>query len=1145
MLESPYKGLVPFEDSDVDALLFFGRERESAIIEENVLAARLTVLYGPSGVGKTSVLRAGVAHGLRARARQNVEERGHPEFVVVVFAAWSDDDPGRSLLASVRQELAAQFGSALLDDREHESLADTLERWTGALACDLLLVLDQAEEYFEYHRGDSGFAVELPGLVTRRRLRVRVLLSLRDDALAKLDRFKGEIPNLFANYLRLDHLDRRSARDAIIKPVERYNDLTGESVEIEPALVESVLEQTAAGRVELSAAGVGVAESRAGRDRIEAAYLQLVLERIWIEERLGGSTTLRAATLARVGGAEAIVRANLRRAVEELSTEEKDLAADIFRHLVTPSGAKMAHSAGDLADYASVDQTRVLPVLTTLGRERIVRTVDGAGDNGAKYEIYHDVLGDAVLAWRREQELERERRAAEQRHRRLAILAVAALLALVAMTGVAIYALSQRRDARRSARRAEARELVARSSGLVARSTASLGEDPLTATTLAAQAARLDPTPVAEAALRNALAASQLRKILQAGNGQVNAAAYDPRSTRVVTADGDGTARIFSTTTGKQIAVLRHRGAVTDAAFSPDGTTVATASRDGTVKLWTGDGKPIATLRHDAPVLDLEFSPDRRTLVTTTHDGKTHIWGLADRSQRTIDTPAPARVVISRDGSYMAVFGADRFVRVYSLPGGGPIFSLESSGQVLSAAFGRRKEMLVTGSADWTAQTWDLRQGRKAYPLNGHRGRVVDVAVAPGGQFVGTASTDATARTWDVAIRRGQLAGIAIGHTNELHSIAFSPNGLFFVTSSRDGTARVWKTSGGAPVEVLAGHRGDVLGASFSRTGRRVLTWGEDGTARIWDSGTQADLRVLLRQKTPFTGLDVFRDGRHFLTTDADGVARIWQGDGTSKALPGRRVLDATLSDDGRLVATASSNGRVRIWTASGDLRQVIRTAGPARAVAVAPNARSLAVAGNPGVVLWGTDGKRGRTLPSSGSTVALSFSPDGDHLVGAGGDGRGRIWNVATGRLEHVLVGHRNRLTSAKFSPDGALVVTASADHDVRVWDARTGKKRLLLRRHTAIVRDASFSPDGKWIVTAGPTVAGVWDARTGHLLRFLSGQTGRFIAAEFGGSGHDVFTAGTDGTVRTYACDVCAALPSLLAQADARRARVSGGHR
>ena len=108
---------------------------------------------------------------------------------------------------------------------EGEPLADTFGRWTEALACDLLLVLDQAEEYFLYHAEETGFARELPELVTRPGLRVRVLLALRDDALAKLDRFKGRIPNLFSNYLRLDHLDRASAREAVVRPVERYNEV--------------------------------------------------------------------------------------------------------------------------------------------------------------------------------------------------------------------------------------------------------------------------------------------------------------------------------------------------------------------------------------------------------------------------------------------------------------------------------------------------------------------------------------------------------------------------------------------------------------------------------------------------------------------------------------------------------------------------------------------------------------------------------------------------------------------------------------------------------------------------------------------------------------------------------------------------------
>jgi WD40 repeat protein len=1142
--DSPYKGLVPFEDSGLDALLFFGRERESAIIAENLLAARLTVLYGPSGVGKTSVLRAGVAHRLREQARSNVDDRGHPEYTVVVFDGWSEEPVG-GLRAAARTELAAQFGSALLDEAEGEPLAETFGRWTNALACDLLLILDQAEEYFLYHEAESGFALELPDLVTRPGLRVRVLLSLRDDALSKLDRFKGRIPNLFANYLRLDHLDRRSAREAVVRPVERFNELTGESIEVEPQLVEAVLDQTAAGQVDLGTTGRGLAADDAKMGLIEAAYLQLVLERIWEEERAAGSDRLRAATLVSLGGAEAIVRAHLRRAVQELTTEQRDVAADVFRFLVTPSGAKIAHGVGDLAEYASVDEQRLVPVLSTLGRERIVRTVDGAGSNGARYEIFHDVLGEAVLAWRREQELERERRAAEKRHRRLAIVALVALLALAAMTAVAIYALSQRRDARRSTRRAQARELVARSSGLVARSAALLGQDPVQSIGLAAQAARLDPTPEAENALRDALAASRATAILKAGNGRVNAGAYDPSSTLVVTADGDGTARIFSAPGKRQVAVLRHQGAVTDTAFSPNGRIVATASRDRTVKLWTRDGKLIRTFRHDAPVVDLAFSPDRRLLVTTTAAGTTHIWGLGpDRSHRTIATPAPAHAVISNDGAYLAVVGADRFARVYSLPSGALIFDLPHTSQVLSAAFGPRKEMLVTGSADRTAQTWDLRRGRPAYRLSGHFGRVVGVAVSPQGQFVGTASADGTARIWNVATRRGALTAIATGHTDQLHSIAFSPSGLFFVTSSRDGTARVWKTDRGTPIAVLAGHDGDVLGATFSRTGRHVLTYGEDGTARIWDSGTAAELRVLARQRAPFTSLDVVKDARRFVTTDARGTARVWQGS-SSHALPARRVRDASLSADGTLVSTASADGTVRIWTANGDPRLVVRTRSP-KAVAFSPDGRNFATAGGEGVVLWRvSDGTRERTLPSRHDNVDVSFSPDGDHLVTAGADGKGRIWSVSTGRLEHVLVGHRDRLMSARFSPDGALAVTASADRDARVWDARTGRMHVLLRGHGAAVQDAAFSSDGRWIVTAGPGTAGLWEARTGRLLSLLRGHAGPLVSAEFGDSGYDVFTAGEDGTVRTYRCDVCAPLSGLLALADRRRASVGSARR
>jgi hypothetical protein len=130
---SPYKGLALFEDSDLDALFFFGRERESEVIAANLIASRITVLYGPSGVGKSSVLRAGVAHRL-----SHEQEVG-----VAVFSTWTGD-PVDSLIEAVG-------GSG-------DSLADALGGAASYAGGDFYLILDQFEECFLYQARGGRFA---------------------------------------------------------------------------------------------------------------------------------------------------------------------------------------------------------------------------------------------------------------------------------------------------------------------------------------------------------------------------------------------------------------------------------------------------------------------------------------------------------------------------------------------------------------------------------------------------------------------------------------------------------------------------------------------------------------------------------------------------------------------------------------------------------------------------------------------------------------------------------------------------------------------------------------------------------------------------------------------------------------------------
>ena len=143
--ESPYKGLASFDDSELDERFFFGRDRETEIVASNLVASRLTVLYGPSGVGKSSLLRAGVVRRLRALVPAGGGAGDGNGALPVVVDQWRDDP----LAAIADRSGGARAGSP-------EELADVLAERSAEVGGELYLVLDQMEEYFVYHGRDRG-----------------------------------------------------------------------------------------------------------------------------------------------------------------------------------------------------------------------------------------------------------------------------------------------------------------------------------------------------------------------------------------------------------------------------------------------------------------------------------------------------------------------------------------------------------------------------------------------------------------------------------------------------------------------------------------------------------------------------------------------------------------------------------------------------------------------------------------------------------------------------------------------------------------------------------------------------------------------------------------------------------------------------
>jgi len=390
----PYVGLRPYTERD--RAYFFGRERDTRVIAANMLAAPVTVLYGASGVGKSSVLMAGVLPHLRGARRT----------AAVLLRDWQS----RGFVQDLKTRCLDAVGEAT--DRRvsvdaGQPLDTILHALGDALGGTIVVILDQFEEYLLYHATDEegqAFDAELASAINRDDVDCNVLISLREDGLAGLDRFRARIPNLLSNTLRLNHMDLASAETAILRPVEVYNEKgRGDAapVTIEDDLVQAVLADVRTGQVKLSDRhGSGQVHSDADSDRIETPFLQLVLERLWQADVQAGPRKMRLETYRRLGGAQTIVSSHLGDVMQRLNRREQAMCAAFFDRLVTPSGTKIAYSVSDLAQLARGNEREVAAMLDRLTDARILRTVESrAGDTARRVEIFHDVMAPAVLQW--------------------------------------------------------------------------------------------------------------------------------------------------------------------------------------------------------------------------------------------------------------------------------------------------------------------------------------------------------------------------------------------------------------------------------------------------------------------------------------------------------------------------------------------------------------------------------------------------------------------------------------------------------------------------------------------------------------------------------------------------------------------------
>ncbi|MEY3827837.1 MAG: hypothetical protein RLZZ148_2658 [Cyanobacteriota bacterium] len=241
----PYLGLEPYQRKD--AIFFFGREKWQQKISDCLEINKLTVLYGESGVGKSSLLQAGIVNRWSLVAEENLKNIGVPEYVVVSFKDWEhkeklldyikenvakamQDSPSvlelEQKIDKIKAEIEAEYREqkyALPSNLFVELKALTEIRGGDDYDGHLFIILDQFEAYFQQYTQEDTFTKDFAEVVNSASLKVNFLIAIRSDEFYKVEKqFKQHIPDAIRN-IELPPLNKEEAKQAIEKPIERYN----------------------------------------------------------------------------------------------------------------------------------------------------------------------------------------------------------------------------------------------------------------------------------------------------------------------------------------------------------------------------------------------------------------------------------------------------------------------------------------------------------------------------------------------------------------------------------------------------------------------------------------------------------------------------------------------------------------------------------------------------------------------------------------------------------------------------------------------------------------------------------------------------------------------------------------------------------
>ncbi|WP_322769124.1 caspase, EACC1-associated type [Frankia sp. Cr1] len=1131
----PYPGMEPFQAEDHER--FFGREdvvqRLLGEVTGSDTGHRPVMLVGSSGVGKSSILRAGLLAGLD---RRHDADRTSP-WPAVLLAA-----PGAQPLQALAERLTAATGKPL-DEVERQLLAGRLPSIAERSGGCAVLVVDQFEEVFTRCPDEDQRARFIHVLCAGSDTgpdRTRVVLGLRADHYGNCLAYPELVRALRDGQVTVPPLDDAGLRAAIERPAQAGG------LVLQPGLTDLLLRDLREG----GSSSLGTA----------LPFLAHALRATWTRR---SGRTLTFAGYQATGGIWRSVTRTAEEIHDTLSEPGRLALRDLLLHMVhlsdSDSGGEAVRRRVDLREIthgrSNVERQIITLVCDRLAQARLLTVDDGGAqlsheallrawprlrrwlDEDRAGLVIRQQLADATDAWQRagrdpafchrgvrlaaarewaadarherllrmadrefldasiraeQAEQARERRRVRRLRQILAGLAFALCLTVLA----AAVAFQQRSSAQRNLRAATVRQLQAAA-------ISATGTEPRSALLLAVEAFRRDPSQTSRAALLDVLAGTQFSGAIENLPNVVGTVTYSGDGRILVIGTGDGTAQVWD------VSQPDHRRKLTDVVAHEQPVFT-----QGVMASWLDDGGHLLYLLGQDGVMGMFDLADPAHPV-----GLGTVHGIAGNGQAAGVIQAAAfspdgHTLVASDLGVLSLWAVGTrpsdVTRLVQLP-------RHDTGPLNAAVFSPDGRLLALGWQDGTTELWNTTD--RSHPLRqavltpagltpAGRPAVLSAAFSTDGRTLATGADDAQARLWDLTdpAHPRQSAGLS-GHGGAVRAVAFSPDGRSLATGSTDRTIALWDVASPATsvrTATFTGHQNLIKAVSFAPDGATLATGGNDDTVLFW---SLADRLTPTRSAQPIVGTTLFLQSPYtplrFSTLDPTGTLLAAWGAGGRPVLmyltgpsAGRDAGTVDVPDrpqvvfapDGRALATAARDGTVTVWDVSDPASPVSTAqfrisdgAGAVAYMAVSPDNTLLAVSSAAGpTTIWDISDRRHPVQASSltaygTASCAVTFRPRGRILLC--GDYLYDLADLRGPKPLGTLVDpdrpHLHVSGTARFSPDGNTLVAAFLK-DTYVFDvsdvSATAAPRFRVKISSgAPIPAIAFSPDGRILATVG----------------------------------------------------------------------------